>query len=170
MTKLTARDLEAIRTLSEAATPGPWVVYNGNSWWRIGTDEAFGGDDCAVLYPTKDQHDGHPNLSCARGGDLVANLEFIARARTAIPELLAHADALEAKNEEYDALFELQWKRTKDASRLWQKATGNHDSMPDLGMLIEWLLERAEKAEARVAELEAELREGWRDSDRTFEA
>lgn len=32
----------------------------------------------------------------------------------------------------------------KKATRLWRKATGNHDVLPDLGDLLEWLMnERA---------------------------
>jgi len=36
------------------------------------------------------------------------------------------------------------------AEQLWQKATGQTDRFPDLKELIDWLLERADKAEASV--------------------
>lgn len=61
----------------EGVTPGPWKVYDGCSWRRIGT--AHGRrDDCAVLAPTT-ASDGHPDLTCSRGNDRDANLEHIAR-------------------------------------------------------------------------------------------
>ena len=43
---------------------------------------------------------------------------------------------------EKQALFDLQHKRTLKAQRAWQEATGN-THWPDLGKLIEWLMEQA---------------------------
>lgn len=61
----------------EHVTPGPWRVYDGCSWRRIGT--AHGRhDDCAVVYPYK-APDGHPDLGASRGNDTQANLEWLAR-------------------------------------------------------------------------------------------
>lgn len=69
----------------EGVTQGPWEVFEGCSWRRIGTKNALVNgewrreDDCAVLAPTKSQYDGHPDLTCSRGNDLHANLEHVAR-------------------------------------------------------------------------------------------
>lgn len=60
----------------EGVTPGPWAVYDGCSWRRIGTVTGR-YDDCAVLYPTI-ASDGHPDLS-SRSGDREANLAHLAR-------------------------------------------------------------------------------------------
>lgn len=61
-------------------TPGPWKVYDGSSWRRIGTAPTLGCDydDCAVLYPNI-ASDGHPDMNAGRGQDTYANLEHIAR-------------------------------------------------------------------------------------------
>jgi len=62
-------------------TPGPWKVYDGCSWRRIGTvptRDRPRSDDCAVLAPIK-ASDGHPDLDCSRGNDRDANLEWIAQ-------------------------------------------------------------------------------------------
>lgn len=57
-------------------------------------------------------------------------------------ELIDYVDELKQDNDELNALFELQHKRTREADALWQAATGNSHIMPDLGTLIGWLLER----------------------------
>ena len=44
---------------------------------------------------------------------------------------------------ENDALFAMQRRRSREADELWQKATGNHDTLPDLGGLLEWLMNEA---------------------------
>lgn len=74
--ELTALEAE-LRAAMKDVTPGPWAVYDGCSWRRIGI--AHGRrDDCAVLAPTK-ASDGHPDLTCSRGNDREANLNWIAR-------------------------------------------------------------------------------------------
>ena len=46
---------------------------------------------------------------------------------------------------EWEELFELQSKRVREATKLWQEATGRHDTFPDLGDLLTWLMDgRAE--------------------------
>lgn len=56
--------------------------------------------------------------------------------------------------QETRALFDKQHTRVIEADHLWQKAH-NSDVFPDLGALVEWLMQRADVAEARVKELEA---------------
>lgn len=41
-----------------------------------------------------------------------------------------------------ESLFELQQQRMRKATALWQEATGEHDTFPDLGTLLDWLMER----------------------------
>lgn len=63
---------------------------------------------------------------------------------------------MERKLAEYDALFELQHKRVLEADKEWQRATGQHDVMPDLGTLIEWLMadrKRLDKLEKQLWKL-----------------
>lgn len=73
-------DLRAILNGCEGVTPGPWKVYDGCSWRRIGTAPSLGRDynDCAVLYPNV-ASDGHPDMNAGRGQDTYANLNHIAR-------------------------------------------------------------------------------------------
>jgi len=64
---------------------------------------------------------------------------------------LAHERALKAERErdELQALIDKQHERTASADAAWQAATGRHDTLPDLGALIEWLQDRAEQAEQK---------------------
>ena len=66
--------------------------------------------------------------------------------------------AAESAGAEMQALFEMQWKRSREADKMWQKATGKHDTIPDLGELLKWLmtqLEAARKDSERLDKLEA---------------
>lgn len=65
----------------EGVTEGPWEVFDGCSWRRIGraaSPQNPREDDCAVLAPTK-ASDGHPDLTCSRGNDRERNLAHLAR-------------------------------------------------------------------------------------------
>ena len=64
---------------------------------------------------------------------------------------------LEAEVSENDAMMEIRRKRTIEADREWQQATGQHDVFPDLGTLIDWLRDRARQAEASEARLRTAL-------------
>jgi hypothetical protein len=75
-----------LRELLAKATPGPWEIFDGCSWRRIGNRD----DDCAVLYPYNAK-DGHPDLA-SRGANTHANLKLIVAAVNSLPELL---DALD---------------------------------------------------------------------------
>lgn len=56
-------------------------------------------------------------------------------------------DKLEAELGEYRRLFDLQESRMKKAIKLWQKATGKTDTLPDLGDLLDWLMIRIKELE-----------------------
>lgn len=60
-----------------SVTRGPWKVFTGSSWRRIGRDGQH-IDDLAVIAPTT-ARDGHPDLTVSRGNDRDANLDHIAR-------------------------------------------------------------------------------------------
>ena len=100
-----AQTLQQIVDGLDGVTEGPWKVYNGCSWWRIGRE---GGSDCAVVYPYTNHNDGHPEMGSTEGYH-VANFEHIARCDPdAIRSIAASFDALKAENarlrRELDAL------------------------------------------------------------------
>lgn len=43
---------------------------------------------------------------------------------------------------ENEALFDLQWKRSMEATKLWQKEN-DPEIWPNLGKLLEWLMDKA---------------------------
>lgn len=63
-------------------------------------------------------------------------------ARLPIKEVLA----LLLETESYVSLFDLQWRRMNEATAMWRKATGQHNVSPDLGKLLEWLMEQIAEA------------------------
>lgn len=79
-------DLEAIKNRYESATPGPWWSESGiihaPAWW----DGAESGAAC------------HPADCFERSGrDWRADADFIAHARTDVPNLLAEVERLRAE-------------------------------------------------------------------------
>lgn len=62
--------------------------------------------------------------------------------------LVRERDEARTDNAELNRLFELQWTRVGEATKLWQAATGRHDTLPDLGELVEWLIKRGDEVEA----------------------
>lgn len=96
------QDIEKLRELAEAATPGPWFVYEGSSWRRIGITPGRGSYDMAVLAPCV-ASDGHPDLT-STSGLREENLAFIAAANPAtILALLDDRAALLARVESLSA-------------------------------------------------------------------
>ncbi len=80
-------DLQAIKALADAATPGPWEeVAESGEWWITGPDIENG----FVINTTR--------------GITQANADFIAAAREAVPALLAEVERLTAEVGEMDAL------------------------------------------------------------------
>lgn len=64
-------------------------------------------------------------------------------------------DKLRKQIDENDQLFKLQHKRVREADKRFQVAN-QVDYFPDLGQLVQWLMIQADKANTRIAELEAE--------------
>lgn len=93
-TKVTANRLavlDTIRERADAATPGPWkVTWDGEN----DPDGAWSAE-----WPWLIRQDIYPGKSVANLAEVEASTEdaeFIAHARTDIPVLLAHIDALHA--------------------------------------------------------------------------
>ena len=53
-------------------------------------------------------------------------------------------------------LVDLQHSRTVIADKEWQQATGQHEVLPDLGALIDWLRENRDRLRAENAALKAD--------------
>lgn len=92
---LTDDELEAIRAREANATKGPWELWNGCSWWRIGTTLP-NGRRVTVIEPTTDRSDSHPNLT---GYNFQADALFATHARTDIPALIAEVKRLKSESE-----------------------------------------------------------------------
>ena len=58
--------------------------------------------------------------------------------------LISELEQCRAENKELWAVFNLQATRTKKAEKMWQEATGNPGTLPDLGVLLEWLMKSLE--------------------------
>ncbi len=57
-----------------------------------------------------------------------------------------------------EKLFEMQHRRSQEADKRWQKATGKHDTIPDLGNLLQWLMNEIDRlAEKSTIEKHVEL-------------
>jgi hypothetical protein len=57
---------------------------------------------------------------------------------------------------EYEHLAALMRRREEPWIEQWAKATGKHDTLPDYGELLAWIVKRAETAEAQLAEVQRE--------------
>ena len=62
---------------------------------------------------------------------------------------------------DYKALFDLQQERMKEATALWraEDPDGRALILPDLGDLLDWLMNRANNAEGQVEEMRVSLRD-----------
>jgi hypothetical protein len=96
--------VERLRSLLAEAHPVPWELQDGSSWRRIGTKHGPCGN---VLCPTKDHHDGHPDLT-ASDGRLYDNLTLIVEGINALPSLLDAIATMQSTDTEAvtDAMIE----------------------------------------------------------------
>ena len=67
-----------------------------------------------------------------------------------VKPLLDHIIELKEENKTLNRLFKLQHKRSLEADKLWQKATGKTHVLPDLGVLLKWLMDQIEKLEWKI--------------------
>lgn len=72
-------------------------------------------------------------------------------------DLLTHIRELQAQVDEYDHLFELQRQRERPWLEQWREETGKHDTLPDYGETLNWLMTKAEQARAECQQLQKEL-------------
>jgi len=95
----TKEELQAIKARCDAAAAGPWTLTES---WKIETlGEVASEDD----FGYHDLCSSHHNT-----GRVLDSMEFVAHARTDIPALLAHIEALEAENAEMrDELISEYW-------------------------------------------------------------
>jgi len=77
---------------------------------------------------------------------------------TEVKPLLDHIIELKEENKTLNRLFKLQHKRSLEADKLWQKATGKTHVFPDLGVLLEWLMDQNKVKLTALKEISAELK------------
>lgn len=130
-------DLDAIRQRAEEATPGPWGVHGDYGLWSDGAGVWVMQDDCLP------------------GGTLGgADAEFIARARTDVPALLAEVERLTRERDEARAALVVDDAMVKRAMRASWHLAGCCDEC------VEDHLANAKEEAAMRAALEAALEGG----------
>ena len=74
------------------------------------------------------------------------------------------AKALEEIDESHglEKLFEMQHRRSQEADKRWQEATGKHDTIPDLGDLLQWLMNEIDRLQEELVIAEREANLNWR--------
>jgi hypothetical protein len=73
------------------------------------------------------------------------------RSNTEFEAAAAEVARLQAKLKDYEQLFDLQWSRSQQADALWraEAPADRANVMPDLGDLLEWLIERGDSSARR---------------------
>lgn len=82
-------DIKKLRELCEKATPGPWEWQYSEKWGTSVFNDTLG----VITAYTNER--GNPDITIAE-----EDLEFIAAARTALPELLDEVEMLRKENQE----------------------------------------------------------------------
>lgn len=77
---------------------------------------------------------------------------------------IAAIEALRERVAGYDTLFDLALKRESQWIEAWQEETGKQNTLPDYGVILAWICDRAETAQALVAVLTKALA-FYRDDD-----
>lgn len=95
---------------------------------------------------------------------LAARDRTIAERDKSLAELRAELDETRRDIEDYDYLLQLQ--PLRELVEKWRAEKGKPDTMPDYGEMIRWIVDRAEAAEARLAEQATRIAEledvlGW---------
>ena len=101
--------------------------------------------------------------------DEVMNLDFKMKQNAEFYQT-AEKSRKEAEEEvkELQAVFDLQQTRMGKGTKMWRIATGKNDVLPDLGDLLDWLMDQIEKAEAANAKLTAFINEVKISADRPY--
>ncbi|MEU8371179.1 hypothetical protein [Micromonospora tulbaghiae] len=112
-------DIDAIRKLADAAAPGPWVAHHDGLVWA---------------------EDGLDPIS---GSIHLPNAEFIAAARTLVPQLCDEIDRLRAENADLNAARQRLLDRLHNATPVLvaaqQRADQAEDRATDLAKQVEQL-------------------------------
>ena len=75
-------------------------------------------------------------------------------------EAIEEAERLQAELAEKQSLFDAQWPRMQHAIAVWHESNpGNHHVIPDLGVLLEWLIDERASAMAERDRMAAEAAE-----------
>lgn len=69
------------------------------------------------------------------------------------------ARELEKEVQELVGIFELQRKREKPWIERWRQETGKELSVPDYGEMLNWIMDKAERAERELENIEVERKE-----------
>jgi len=105
--------------MSNAHTPGPWLVATSNSWRRIVNSRGL-----EVCTPTLQHSDKHPDLCFPNGGAEGADARLIAAA----PELLEALQPFVTRNSSEESItLVLNTSDVKRARAAIAKATGVSD-------------------------------------------
>jgi hypothetical protein len=127
-------------------TPGPWR-FERNVWNSPNHSE----DSIGSIRG--------PRTENGANDWFIATLED-ATEQEANAALIASAPETARERDELQALINLQHKRTVKADQLWREAhPGNDLVMPDLGALIDWLLERGAERDRYKRALERSRKE-----------
>ena len=70
--------------------------------------------------------------------------------RGKVMALISELEKCREENAEFNHVFDFQRDRLAKAEKMWQKATGKHDTMPDLGVLLDWLMAEIKELEKRI--------------------
>ena len=164
---MTKERRELLRELCKKATPGPWLHTWKDCFMCMSSDFIDRkGDDIGIALVTADINQTNAMLYAT---DI--DMDFIAAARTALPELLDEVEAVEAQLREVVAQAKQQLRDEQEASGV---DLGKMDRRQDR-MVAEMrvLQQRAEAAKASaVVAREALEREQWDDvvEDRGYRA
>jgi len=87
-------------------------------------------------------------IAKALGADRAMSMYQLARENRDLRRDLEQARAM---LDEHERLFELQHRRSRHAEILWREAHGEPNVMPDLGALLEWLIDRGDRWQSIVS-------------------
>ena len=105
-----------------------------------------------------------------------ASRELSKNAELDVLWLISELEKCRAENKELNRIFNFQLERMDEADKLWQEATGKHDTSPDLGVLLEWLMAEIKELEERINKWRQGVEDadilgmGWKDKAEKAEA
>lgn len=139
-------DLARLEALERAATPGEWAA----------THHRNGGSSVRLAHDPTNERGQIAGCTFGKKSETRADAELIAALRTAAPWLLAQAreaERLQEEVSEHDTLRDLMRRREQPWIERWQAATGQPNTLPDYGVILAWIADRAEAAEREAERL-----------------